>query len=182
MKKTITFGTLVMMLLVFFTTSLRANEVCNLIEECQELKAKVDARLLELLKELTPALTEVLKKNVSQANAQNICANLGHRLPTVREFAMIAQLQGAQGISQTYKPGYTFINGLYNEGAPDPFFYSHRGYRPTSSDLAFNFYWTSSIHPNDPRYSYSYFAESGEFIFEQRNNSLNMAVRCVQTK
>ena len=180
MKNTITLG---LMMLGLFATSLQAKEVCDTIEECQKLKTKVEARLAELLKDVTPELTGILKTGVSQYEAERICADEGMRLPTARELALVAQSLGAQGISETKKDGYYLVKGSDSAGNPDHFYFSYEGYKRPAGDLGSRWFWSSSVHADYSDYAYLLDGYNGDFYYDYRSyDYLNVAVHCVRSR
>lgn len=180
MKKTITLG---LMMLGLFAASVQARtKHCHKIEDCQELKAEVEADLWELLKDVTPELTGAWKKHVSsQYQAERECLNMHMRLPTAREFALFARSLGAQGISETKKDGYYLVKGTDSAGNPDHFYFSNKGYKRPAEDDGAVFFWTSTVHSVDSRYAYSFNGYTGTFQ-DVHTMILADGVRCAPSR
>jgi len=181
MKKTITLG---LMMLGLFATNVQAKEVCNTIEDCQKLKAKVEARLAELLKDVTPKLTGILKTGVDQFEAEKICLDKGMRLPTARELALVSQSLGAQGISKTKKGGYYLVKGSDSAGNPDHFYFSNKGYKRPAGDLGNKWFWSSSVHPDASDNAYGLNGLNGgiAYYYYRSYDYVYYAVRCVRSR
>lgn len=173
MKKTF----LGLAILGFFATNVQAKEVCNTIKECQNLKTKVNERLAELQKDVTPELTEILETNVSWFKAKEICQDEGMRLPTPRELALVSQRLGAQGISETQKDGYELIKAKDSEGNLDYFYFNSKGYNRPATVHGHYFIWSSTVHSI---YAYSLDGVYGNIYNSVLNNTLATAVRCVR--
>ena len=183
MKKTITLG---LMMLGLFATSVQAKEVCDTIEECQKLKTKVEARLAELLKDVTPELTGILKTGVDQYEAEKICLDKGMRLPTARELALDAIARKAlpsSAISETKKDGYYLVKGSDSVGNPDHFYFSYKDYKRPAGDLGNKWFWSSSVHPYYSDIAYRLYGNYGGIYNVNRSyDNYYNAVRCVQSR
>lgn len=74
-----------------------SQEICDTLEACKSLKARVDARMAEFVKMAVPHLTDFARDekgqilNLNQYSAEKYCRAKGKRLPTARELAMVAQ-------------------------------------------------------------------------------------------
>lgn len=120
MKKTLIPGLILMGLSL---ANVQAEEVCNTVEDCRNLKVKVENRLAELLKYVTPELTEVLGTGVTHTEAEKICLERKMRLPTARELVIFAN--GLESISETKINGYREITAKDSAGNRDHFYYSN---------------------------------------------------------
>lgn len=182
MKKTITLG---LMMLGLFATSVQAEtKHCHTVEDCRKLKVEVEADLAELLKDVTPELTGILKTGVSQYKAERICADEGMRLPTARELALVAQSLGAQGISETKKDGYYLVKGSDSAGNPDHFYFSYKGYKHPAGDLGSKWFWSSSVHPDFSSNAYLLVGDDGDIgnVYRSYDYHIVSAVRCVRSR
>lgn len=176
-----------LMMLGLFATSVQAEtKHCHTIEDCQKLKAEVEADLAELVKDATPELTGILQGGVSQYEAERICEDNGMRLPTARELALVAQSLGAEGISETKKEGYYLVRGSDSAGNPDLFYFSYKGYKRPAGDLGNKWVWSSSVDPDYSNLAFRLNGLNGEFDFYNRSadNYYNIfnAVRCVRSR
>ena len=184
MKKTITLG---LMLFGLFATSVQAQtKHCHTVEDCQQQIAERKADLAELLKDVTPRLTGILKAGVSQHEAEDICRDKGMRLPTARELALDAIARKAlpsSAISETEKDGYSLVKGSDSEGNPDHFYFSNKGYQPPAGDLGNKWFWSSSVLPDYSVYAYVINGVNGVIDYVSRSYDYDYgAVRCVQSR
>lgn len=121
----------------------------------------------------SPRFTELARNargdfcSLSRANAAFYCENRGLRLPTVREFALLATILGAKGIreineyaaeSEANKDGYLLLNP---ENEP-PFYFNGNGFEHHRSDLGNGFIWSSSEFSYDHYYGLGFFADYGQ--------------------
>jgi uncharacterized protein (TIGR02145 family) len=188
------------MLLGLFTISAQAKEVCDTIKECRQLQSKVEARLIKLLKNTTPELTEVLESHVTQAEAKMICARKGMRLPTARELALFSQSRGAQEIQEIhkdihkdiidtkmnndepfFKDGAILIKGRDKMGNPDYFYYNFNGYKHPDEEVNYKF-WSSSTRPESEYSDYYYLMDTNEGLITSDWRGYRYSVRCVTTR
>lgn len=183
MKKTL----LSLMILGQFITSVQAKEACNpcVTVEChQRQMAHLELSIQEIEKKVTPKLTGILKTGVSQYEAKRICQDMGMRLPTARELALVSQNLGAQGISETQKDRhYYLVKGSDSAGNPDHFYFSFKGYNPPAGDLGTYTFWTSSVHPTFFHSAYLLDASVGVIESIPRGDDFSSeAVRCVKVR
>ena len=173
-------------MLGLFATSVQAEtKHCHTIENCQKLKAEVEADLAELLKNVTPELTGILKTGVDQYEAEKICLDKGMRLPTARELALDAIARKAlpsSAISETKKDGYYLVKGSDSVGSPDHFYFSYKDYKRPAGDLGNKWFWSSSVHPDDSDFAYVLNGIYGDVYYVDRSFDFNNAVRCVQSR
>jgi len=191
MKKTITLG---LMLFGLFATSVQAQtKHCHTVEDCQQQIAERKADLAELLKDVTPRLTGILKTEVSQDEAKSICeeegkrlGDPGMRLPTARELALDAIARKAlpsSAISETKKDGYSLVKGSDSVGNPDHFYFSYKDYKRPAGDLGNKWFWSSSVHPDYSVYAYVINGVNGVIDYVSRSYDYDYgAVRCVQSR
>lgn len=147
-------------------------------------RAEVGAQL----KDVAPNLTGIAKDakgnvlRMNQSDADNYCRNQGQRLPTARELALHSQSLGAQGISETEKYGYYLRQVSDSAGNPDRFYFSHDGYKRPAGELGDNWFWSSSVLPDDSDLAYRLSGFDGgiytTYIYAFRNG----AVLCVQSR
>ena len=126
---------------------------------------------------------------VSHAEAEKYCEKIGARLPTPREFALLAAKMGAAGISQqqeSNKHEAIFKKDSKGETVVD-FYYNSQGYTvqvlPNLSADYFNFpFWTSALHPDYDNLAYSFSGFDGRLYETERSEdkSEHCAVRCVK--
>jgi len=186
-----------------FAANVQAEEVCNTIEDCQKLKAKVEAHLAKLLKNVTPELTGILKKGVTQYEAESVCRDKGMHLPTARELALVAQSMGAKGIRETSHPDKSTADPVvkaeisemheadyhvvykWNDDNKEVvyFYFNQQGYNPPD-DLKNYLFWSSSVRSNflDDAYGLN---DENLFLFDyyyRRWPHNDTAVRCVQSQ
>lgn len=181
MKKGLIVG--LMMLGLFEKNGLAQTKHCHTIEDCQNLKVEIEADQTVLLKNITPELTDIVKTGVSMYTAEWICADLGMRLPTARELALVSQSMGAQGISETKKDGYRLIKGSDIYGNPDHFYFSHIGYKTPAGDLGNKWFLSSSVHPDNSKNAYGLMGGNGNIDYDSRSSNYhNNAVRCVLSR
>lgn len=163
------------------TAAVHADPICGTLEQCRAMQAQVEARIQELLKDVTPKLTGILKSGVTQYEAESICRDKGMRLPTARELALVAQSLGAQGISETEKDGYYLVKGSDSAGNPDHFYFSYKGYSRPAGDLGRHVFWSSSVHPVYSIYAYDLDGVFGGIEGVRRSHvSDDGAVRCMR--
>jgi hypothetical protein len=177
--------TLVLMMVGLFATSVQANEVCDTIEDCQSLKARVERRLAELLNEVTSELTGILNTGLIHYEAERICKEKNMRLPTARELVLEAiarKVLPLDAISETRQAGYRHIRGTDAEGNPDDFYLNDEGYQRPEGNLGRFWVWSSSLIPDDSLYAYIFGGYSGDVSRAVRSiyNSYS-AVRCVRS-
>lgn len=85
--------------------------VCGTLAQCLVLRGRVEARIQELLRNVTPILGDIVRnadgsvREMDSIEASNYCESQGSRLPSVREFALFAQSRGARGIRETANAG-----------------------------------------------------------------------------
>jgi hypothetical protein len=194
MKKIFTFG--VMMLGLFATTVQAETKHCHTIEDCRKQIAERNADLAELLKNVTPELTGILKTRVTWQQAKDVCdnhkdtnGNNDYRLPTARELAQVSQSLGAQGIIEVKdvsekdkENGYYLLKGSDSEGNSDHFYFSHKGYERPAGDLGIKWFWSSSVHPHFSNSAYSLYGVWGHVDYVGRSVDSNSAVRCVRSR
>ena len=165
----------------------RAAEVCDTVDACWALQAKVEARLAVLLKNIAPNLTDIVRnadgsvRHMNQYDADSYCRNQGQRLPTARELALYSQSLGAQGISETKKDGYYLVKGSDSAGIPDNFYFSSKGYQRPSGDLGSFWFWSSSVHPDFSDNAYVLYGDNGGIDGDRGGFDIN-AVRCVRSR
>lgn len=181
MKKIIALG---FMTLSLFATSVEAEtKHCHTLEDCRKLKTEeVEADLAVLLKDVTPELTGVLSIRGTQTYAKHFCEDKGMRLPTAREFALVAESLGAEGISETRKDGYRLIRGQDSAGNPDYFYFSNHGYKRPAGALGNYWFWSSSVHPGNYFNNMAYLLNgyNGAIDYYVRSDVyyVSFAVRC----
>jgi hypothetical protein len=83
--------------------------------------------------------------NISQEKALKACTDQNKHLPTARELAGISQSMGAKGISATNGPGYYLVSALNPDGKIDRFYFNPAGYDRPRKELAYNWFWSSSL-------------------------------------
>ena len=151
--------------LLLMAVNAHATVHCHTPEACAKLKGEVETDLAELLRNVIPKLTEILEDRVTFPKAEKICREMGARLPTARELALVAQSLGARGIRETSYPnrdinsrqvqeeqslmrakGYFPVHVLRYEDGPftaiDFYFNSYGYVRP--KDYGDNLFWSSS--------------------------------------
>ena len=165
----------------------QAGEICDTIDSCSALDAKLQARLAVHLNNTAPSLSDIARnadgsvRRMTQYDAENYCRNQGERLPTVRELALYAQSLGAQGISETAKAGYYVVKELDGAGSPANFYFNSQGYvRPTGELGNLGSFWSSSVYPGVSDVAYGLIAGDGD-IGAGRRSALDV-VRCVQSR
>lgn len=117
---------------------------------------------------------------MDQLAADKYCKDLGLRLPTSREFALLAQSLGALGISETEKDGYYRVTGTSPSGEVDEFFYSEKGYQRPPGDLGLYCFWTA-LRPYDNGFC-GFYGHDGSFDDHFLASSAKYAVRCASDK
>lgn len=173
-------------------TAARAGEVCDTVESCRALQARVKSRLATLLDGIAPRLIGLARnpdgraRRMDHHGADRYCRDKGQRLPTARELARYAQGLGAQGISATPNADFRPVRGSDPAGNSDPFHFSLKGYRPPPGDLGEVFLWSSSVDPVHSDYAYILFGADGEIEPLERDRDgyyfANGAVRCVRSR
>lgn len=165
------------------TVSGYADSVCNSLAECQQLKARVDARIQEL-DGVIARYADGRVRHMNQFDAMSYCASRGMHLPSARELAQLAASRGAAGISETAKNGYYPVSAINADGKVDDFYVSYAGYNSPSGDLGNNWFWSSSVFSFSPYEAYVFngshgpHSDGGNFGNHSRY-SVNFAVRCV---
>ena len=158
------------------------NECIQLQSDLAAQQVRVAARIQEL-QDQAGGLGEVIKnldgtiRSMRLSEAVAYCKSQGTRLPTAREFALYAQVLGAQGISDTPKEGYVLVRrGSDSAGKSDIFYYSSKGYPDLPGDLN-RFFWSSSANPS----SKLVFLFAGDFLEAMPDlEDSSTAVRCVR--
>lgn len=161
---------------------------CHTIQGCRRLLTEVEADLaIRMEIELTiptqvPELTEILNwaPALSQRQAEATCKRREMRLPTAREFALLAQSLGAEGISETPKYGYNLIRGTDREGNPDTFYYSNKGYIAPEGHNGGNYWFWSSSNHTELGDGYVLFGVTGHLSLHRDYDVYDNAARCVK--
>lgn len=116
-----------------------------------------------------------------QKEAIEACASFGMHLPTIREFAVLAQSQGATGILEKstvangqVPPGYYRIQALSLDGVRDEFYFNQTGYVRPRGHLGFYHFWTSSLNFEQPYYFYTFESDTARLPF----GNIGGVVRC----
>lgn len=193
---------------VSMTAVAHADPICGTLEQCRAMQVQVEARIQEVLRNVTPALGDIVRnengsvRHMNQYDADQYCRSRGSRLPTVRELALVSQSLGARGIRETahagvvrteaavqaeitqmsaagYYPIYT-MNGS-NQPSVD-FYFNYTGYQRPAGDLGSHFFWSSSVHPYYSSNAYYLYGGNG-VIFSAGFRSyydVDSAVRCVR--
>lgn len=124
-----------------------------------------------------PSLSELIRdsddtvKLVRQFDGDRLCRNQGNRLPTIRELALYAQSLGAEGISETPRPGFKLIEGADAIGRADNFYFSAKGYRPPAGELSEYYWWSSS-----PSHVTDWHGDAvGAYVFDSKTGRLGVA-------
>ncbi len=136
--------------------------------------------------DVTPELTGILKTEVTQHEAEDVCRDRGMRLPTARELALVSQSLGAEGISETKKDGYYLVKGKDRTGNPDHFYFSEKGYKRPAGELGDCWFWSSSVFEVFSGWKYMLNGYSGGFHIvmdtSYGNGDSPYAVRCVRSR
>lgn len=163
---------------------------CFTVEACKQLKEEVQKDMAKLIEAELPSFIHLTESRFSQDGANKACKKSGWRLPTPREFALIATSRSADGILEVSPQlrgrhisdpdlseeilrmkamGYMKIVKLNAQGEPTvDFFYSNRGYKATTQkNLRF---WTSRPDYSDPTDGYYFDARTGEMNFIYYNH------------
>ena len=176
-----------------------AADVCKTLPECQQLKTQlsaslpaVQARIQEVEARIqalrpSPQVGDIVRNNegsilyMRQADAISYCKSQGQHLPSAREFAQLAQSQGAAGISEKAKPGYYQVNATNADGKADTFYFSSAGYNRPAGDLGKYTLWSSSINSNQGETEFLFFANSGDVYWDTNGyHTSDHAVLCAR--
>lgn len=169
-----------------------AQSICNTIEECQVLRAKVTVRLNELRAGKLPALLPIPKnangdvKHMKYKEAVEYCESQGGRLPSARDWVQQLVNHGARGIMEN---GCNFyldsnckeIRDIQNaDGSKDKFDFSRSGYESPSDDLGRWVFWSSSGNSKDPGSVIVLLSRYGILDYDSRNG--DNAVLCLSDR
>lgn len=172
------------LIMSFVTVSGYAAPVCNTLPECQQLKARVDARIQVPQAGLAPQFGDIARnadgsvRYMNQYDAVSYCASQGIHLPSARELAQLSQSMGAAGVSETAKDGYNLISAKNADGKIDNFYFNYAGYSRPTGDLGNNWLWSSSVNSYGSDYAYGLYGSYGDVDYVY-HTYLYGAVRCV---
>jgi len=196
------------LLVTSIPTSWAQTPVCNTLKECNQLKAKVEARIQELLKDETLSLGDIVKdahgkvRTMNQYDADKYCKSIGSRLPTARELALYSQSLGARGILETSYSGIDSASSkvqteitqmdkegyypIYTKNSAEKtvvdFYFNYSGYQRPAGDLGNYSFWSSSVHPYSSNFAYYLYGYDGVIYFDYRSYDDLNAVRCVRSR
>jgi hypothetical protein len=162
-----------------------ALSVLSVVAGTQLPMSVAQARSETLVKDVMPNLTGIAKDadgsilKMNQEDADRYCRYLGLRLPTARELALYSQSQGARGIGKPKKRGYNLVLGSDSSGNEDRFSFLVNGYERPTGELGNNWFWSSSVYPDDSHLAYLMDGRFG-FIYLGMRNIGEGSVRCVQ--
>lgn len=138
-------------------------------------------------------MSGILKKGVSQYEAERVCADEGMRLPTIQELALVAQhdhdacgiltpdeYQNFENTEDCKKRNYSFIKESDSQG--NHFYFSYENYKAPAGELGSSLFWSSSAH-SDSINAYFLNGFDGGIAFIDRSFDVdNLAVRCVRSR
>lgn len=148
----------------FLPTEVRADEVCNTITECRNLEARIKARLAAIMNSPFILIDGIVRYadgsvvEMGHVDGARFCQAHGLRLPTAREFALIAKSMGAKGLLETSYPDEPIgssaveaeIEQRRGRSYPQPGYYYISRHIPDPNDLskpgkeAVDFYYSHS--------------------------------------
>ncbi|AZZ37057.1 hypothetical protein CIK05_09710 [Bdellovibrio sp. qaytius] len=186
-----------------------ANNECNTLPECQQLRtqlvnslAAVDARIQVL--QPSPQFGNIVTTGdlnnkyyiMTQAEAIRYCKDSKKvqqpaHLPSARELAQFASRQctfdilgkepcGAAGISETMKEGYSLVHAKNADGKVDSFYFSYAGYNRPFGIFNYPAIWSSSGYVFNPEFQpFRFNGKLGEIEYIDDFKSIYGIVLCV---
>ncbi len=113
---------------------------------------------------------------MTHAQADAYCADQGLRLPTLRELATHYNPLGVL----SSEPTGVRLEAFYTEQRRIHFFYDPSTYQRGRGDSVFEWYWSSTLLPQNEQHAYFFDAAHGEIRDTHREVQRSCAVRCIR--
>lgn len=183
--------------LILLAGTTQANEVCNTISDCRELKQQAEKKIYQLEGSLSQVGDFLRRPNgkiityLDRSEASYLCAAKGMQLPTVRALAIEGTKNGAKILELDQVPGgkvpwgFKLISVEYPD-TMDEFYYSNKEYIRPEGDKGEQVSWSSSpvVRSND------IYNTPNVYIFEGYSGAISLnnstsggffsSVRCVR--
>ncbi len=159
-----------------------AFDLCYTLKECEQLRQQVDEKIQQIqIESIQSLFGNVVKKDLisekycsenqdrdmclmGRYQATAYCASQGMRLPSAREYALLAMSMGATGISETILDTHSLISARNDNNKVDSFYYNKAGYLQPEGLIGKNSFWTSlNLDPGIMRFSYIFNGQTGNF-------------------
>lgn len=175
--------------LIFLNSSLSfAADVSNCQwNECRSLQNTLEARISLLAKRMSPKMSDLVKdadgKNayMTYAEAKAYCAQHGLKLPTARNWAMLAISMAAAGVTEKPRPNdveSVKYSTVEDDGTADLFYYKSNGYVPRAPYDSYFIVWSSSLLHSNVNKAYVFNNGYGQLFEEYRE--ARALVRCAK--